>query len=75
MKKINLSTLCRVFALLILVMSVALLIITDKATDDETFLNAYLYVSGILVCLIIGAVIINEIDVHSKDDNDEKAEN
>lgn len=74
MKKLKLSTLVRVFALLILVMSVALLIITDKAADDETFLNTYLYVSGILVCLIIGAVIINEIDIHSNTDDDEKTE-
>lgn len=75
MKKMNLSTLCRVFALLILIMSIVLLVIVNKTMDDETFLNAYLYVSGILVCLIIGAVIINEIDVHSNNDNDEKAEN
>lgn len=72
MKKFKLSTLVRVFALLILVMSVALLIITDKAADDETFLNTYLYVSGILVCLIIGAVIVHEIDIHSNTDDDEK---
>ena len=75
MKKLKLSTLVRVFALLILIMSIALLVIVDKTMDDKTFLNAYLYVSGILVCLIIGAVIINEIDIHSNDDNDEKAEN
>ena len=56
-------------------MSIALLIIVDRTMDDKTFLNTYLYVSGILVCLIIGAVIINEIDVHSNDDNDEKAKN
>lgn len=75
MKKLNFCTLCRVLALLILVMSIALLVIVDKTMDDVKFLNAYLYVSGILVCLIIGAVIINEIDIHSKNDNDEKAEN
>lgn len=75
MKKLKLSTLVRVFALLILIMSIALLVIVDKTMDDVTFLNAYLYVSGILVCLIIGAVIINEIDIHSNDDNNEKAKN
>lgn len=72
MKKLKLSTLVRVFALLILVMSIALLVIVDKTMDDKTFLNAYLYVSGILVCLIIGAVIVHEIDIHSNTDDDEK---
>lgn len=75
MKKLKLSTLVRVFALLILIMSIVLLVIVDKTMDDVTFLNAYLYVSGILVCLIIGAVIINEIDIHSNYNNDEKAKN
>ena len=75
MKKFKLSTLTRVFALLILVMSIVLLVIVNKTMDDETFLNAYLYVSRILVCLIIGAVIINEIDIHSNTDEDEKTKN
>lgn len=56
-------------------MSIVLLIIVDKTMDDKTFLNAYLYVSGILVCLIIGAIIVHEIDIHSNNDNDEKAKN
>lgn len=74
MKKINFNTLCRVFALLILIMSIALLVIVNKTMDDATFLNAYLYVSGILVCLIIGAIIVHEIDIHSNNtDDDEEA--
>ena len=75
MKKFKLSTLTRVFALLILIMSIVLLVIVDKTMDDKTFLNAYLYVSGTLVCLIIGAIIVHEIDIHSNDNNDEKAKN
>ena len=65
MRKINWILLARIFYILILALCLTLLILVDLLMDDKTFCNVAMYVAAILVCLIIGSIILNEIEVNT----------